>query len=113
MIPEKAFSSNSGKKYILGEKKKKKFSNVDELLHLKTDFESFMHAWRGACMGDGIRVCRVWNLSEQIRIRVSGVIHIHTGEGIGVGPFFGLFFHARVDTSVHTHRHTKNTHLPL
>lgn len=64
-------------------------------------------------MGDGIRGCRVWNLSEQIRIRVSGVIHIHTGEGIGVGPFFGLFFRARVDTSVHTHRHARNTHLPM
>lgn len=35
--------------------------------------------------------CRVSNLSEQIRIRVFGVIHIHTGEGIGVGLFFGLF----------------------
>lgn len=64
-------------------------------------------------MGDGIRGCRVSNFSEQIRIRVFAVIHIHTGEGIGVGPFFGLFFHARVDTFVCAHRHTKNTHLPM
>lgn len=63
-------------------------------------------------MGDGIRGCRLSNLSEQIRIRVFGAIHIHTGEGIGVGPLFGLFFHACVDCAhTQTHKEHASSHV--
>ena len=49
--------------------------------------------WRGK--GDWDR--RVENHSMQIGIRVLGMIHIHTRDGIGVGLCFGLFSVPRVD----------------
>lgn len=58
-----------------------------------------MHsAVHGVERGGGLGLFRI--TAEQIWIRVFGMIHIHTGDGIGVGLFFGLFFSAPVLTLV-------------
>lgn len=101
----------------MGEKKKRnifqdKFSDVNELLNPNRFWSLYMHgearavkkkimAW-GLGRGSGLQ-----SLREQIRIGVFGMIHIHMGEGIGVGPFFGLFsvpVLTLVCTQTHTHK---------
>lgn len=83
----------------------------DEFLRPQNRFLKVFACVARCVHGGGDQGCRVSNLSEQIGIRVFGAIHIHTGEGIGVGPFFGLLFFACVDTLVRTHAHTQRTRI--
>lgn len=78
----------------------------------QTDFEVYICMvrrvqWRKKKWHGGAgRRSGLHSLSKQIRIGVFGMIHIHMGEGIGVGPFFGLFS-APVLTLVRTQTRTQ------
>lgn len=99
------------KQYIRGGGGGNKFSNVDELLHPKTDFESFCmhgetHAWG---MGSGAADFRIW-VSRYGSGFLARYIFIR-GKGLGSARSSDCF--SMPVLTVHTHRHTKNTHRPM
>lgn len=107
VIPEKAFSGKSEKIHSEG----KKILRHRWAFAPENRFWKFMYAWRGACMGDGIRAAefRIW-VSRYGSGFLAWYIFIR-GKGLGSARSLDCFpcpcWHFCV------HRHTKNTHLPM